>query len=324
MPFPPDVVERLLVACHRHCCICHKPAGTKMEIHHILPKSQGGEDTEDNGIPLCFDCHAEVAAYDPQHPKGKRFTPSELKRHKEQWFAICSRTPWDSTLRVRSGVRSKIERLDDSIFSGLRLEDPGPAERLVSSIMRQDKVTRAKFAMRVIDALESGDEDTRWKFAMVVKELVLWEPKLVPFESLEAMSRDPSFFVRSSAAVCYYYLAALDPSAVPVDILSKLAAHGEDWYVHTPARSALLRLARARPIVIDILARDLSHEDATARELAASSIRRLMQRDWDLIPDGLVSRMMMSTDSFVKKVGEECCQKKRDATKEPQKDYSLF
>jgi tetratricopeptide (TPR) repeat protein len=90
MAFPPKVVERLLVACHRHCCICHKPAGSKMEIHHIVPKSEGGEDTEENGIPLCFDCHAEVGAYNLKHPKGRRFTSSELKKHKEQWFAICA------------------------------------------------------------------------------------------------------------------------------------------------------------------------------------------------------------------------------------------
>jgi len=295
-----------------------------MEIHHILPKSQGGEDTEDNGIPLCFDCHAEVSAYDPQHPKGRRFTPSELRRHKEQWFAICSRAPWDSTLRVRSGVGSKIERLDDNMFSGLRLEDFGPAERLVSSIMRENRVVREEFAMRVIKALKSEDEDTRCIFSMLIEELILWEPKLVPLEILEDMSRDPSFSVRSCAAVCYYYLAALDPAAVPLDTLGRLASHGEDWYVCTPARSALLRLARARPIVIDILARDLSHEDARARELAAASIKRLMQRDWDLLPDGLVNQMMLSTDRFVKKVGEQCRQKKRHATKEPQKDYSLF
>ena len=97
MAFPPDTVEKLLVACHRHCCICHKPAGNKMEIHHIVPKSEGGEDSEENGIPLCLDCHAEVGAYNPKHPKGRKFTSSELRKHKEQWFAICAQSPWHST-----------------------------------------------------------------------------------------------------------------------------------------------------------------------------------------------------------------------------------
>lgn len=65
-----------------------------MEIHHIVPESKGGEDTEENGIPLCFDCHAEVESYNPQHPKGRKFTSSELRKHKEQWFTICSNPDW--------------------------------------------------------------------------------------------------------------------------------------------------------------------------------------------------------------------------------------
>ncbi|AXV36809.1 MAG: hypothetical protein CIT01_00645 [Methanobacterium sp. BRmetb2] len=89
MGFSREVKENLLVACHRRCCICHKSTGIKIEVHHIIPTSKGGPDTEENGIPLCFDCHAEVCAYNPNHPKGNKFSHSELRRHKEQWFKIC-------------------------------------------------------------------------------------------------------------------------------------------------------------------------------------------------------------------------------------------
>lgn len=62
-----------------------------MEIHHIVPRSQGGEDKEENAIPLCFDCHAEVVAYNTKHPKGRPFLASELKKHKKQWLNACAR-----------------------------------------------------------------------------------------------------------------------------------------------------------------------------------------------------------------------------------------
>jgi len=324
MAFPSDVVERLLVACHRHCCICHKPAGGKMEIHHIVLKSEGGQDTEENGIPLCFDCHAEVRAYDPKHAKGRKFTPSELKKHKEQWFAICSRAPWESTLAVRSVSPIAIVKIDDSIFDDLRCEDPTPARRLVYSIMQQNMAVRKEFVSRVIDGLKSGDDDKRWNLGMVVEELVLWEPQLVPAEVLECMSTDKSFSVRSSAAMCYYYLAELEPTAVPLDVLARLAAYGEDWYVCTPATGALLRLARARPVVLHILAKDLDHQDAGPRQIAASAIQRLMHRDWDLIPDDLVQRMLQSPDTYVKEVGKACQKTRERAGKEPEKDYSPY
>ena len=86
MSFPPLVAEAALVDCGRHCSICHKFCGTKIELHHIIPKDEDGNDTYENCIPLCFDCHAEVKAYNPKHPKGKKYTASELKAHRDRWY----------------------------------------------------------------------------------------------------------------------------------------------------------------------------------------------------------------------------------------------
>jgi hypothetical protein len=87
MGFPQNVAEKALISCQRACSICHKFCGTKIELHHIKPSSEGGADTYENCIPLCFDCHADVRAYDPKHPKGKKYTESELKRHRDAWYA---------------------------------------------------------------------------------------------------------------------------------------------------------------------------------------------------------------------------------------------
>lgn len=81
-----NCIEDALVACDRSCCICHKFCGIKMEIHHIKQRADGGEDTFDNYIPLCFDCHAEMGKADPKHNKGKRYTEAELKRHRDNWY----------------------------------------------------------------------------------------------------------------------------------------------------------------------------------------------------------------------------------------------
>jgi hypothetical protein len=165
MAFSDTVVERLLVACHRHCCICHKFCGNKIEIHHIIPQAQDGPDTEENGIPLCLDCHAEVEAYNIQHPRGRKFTSSELKKHKQQWFTICATPPWHTSRGASLTFSSEPVTIDNTLF----------------------------------------------------EELVLWEPRWVPSEILEEMSVNGTFAVRSSAAICYYYLAAIEPAAVPLD-----------------------------------------------------------------------------------------------------------
>ncbi len=85
MPFPRNVKEVALVACGRCCCICHKFCGTKIEVHHIREVSEGGDNTVDNAIPLCFDCHADMRSYDHKHPKGNKYSESELKRHRDSW-----------------------------------------------------------------------------------------------------------------------------------------------------------------------------------------------------------------------------------------------
>jgi hypothetical protein len=80
-----------------------------MELNHIVQASSGGEWTLDNAIPLCFDCHAEVGHYNVQHPRGSKFTPTELKRHRDNWY---------SKVRSSGGISASEEhrQLDRELF----------------------------------------------------------------------------------------------------------------------------------------------------------------------------------------------------------------
>jgi hypothetical protein len=86
MTWPTEVKNRALLACARHCCICHKFCGTKIELHHIILRSEGGTEEFENCIPLCFDCHSDQSSYDHKHPKGTKYTATELNLHRETWF----------------------------------------------------------------------------------------------------------------------------------------------------------------------------------------------------------------------------------------------
>lgn len=86
MSFPPKVKEDVMVACSRHCSLCHKFCGIKIEIHHIRPRASGGPDTFENAIPLCFDCHADMRTYDALHPKGTKYSENELVRLRDIWY----------------------------------------------------------------------------------------------------------------------------------------------------------------------------------------------------------------------------------------------
>jgi len=88
MGFSTKIKEKILVASARHCCVCHESKGRNLDVHHILPRSKGGEDTFENAIALCFDCHSNVGHYNSNHPMGNKFTIGELKAHKKNWFRI--------------------------------------------------------------------------------------------------------------------------------------------------------------------------------------------------------------------------------------------
>lgn len=86
MPFSQKVASEVLVLCARRCCICRQFCGARMQLHHIIPEAKGGTDTEENCIPLCLNCHEEVGSYNACHPISRKFSPDELKRHRDAWF----------------------------------------------------------------------------------------------------------------------------------------------------------------------------------------------------------------------------------------------
>lgn len=130
MGFSTDVSEKVLVDCGRSCAICHKFCGIKLELHHIVQAADGGKDTYENCIPLCFDCHSDVKSYNPHHPKGKKYTESELKEHRDRWYksvatspALCSN---DDYIEVDKLVYLKLKKLiKDDVMNYIRNMDFG-------------------------------------------------------------------------------------------------------------------------------------------------------------------------------------------------------
>ncbi len=88
MGFSDAIKQEIMVRSARHCCVCHRSKGLNIEVHHITPKAQGGDDSIENAIALCFDHHADAGHYFAGHPKGLKLSPAELQNHKEVWFEI--------------------------------------------------------------------------------------------------------------------------------------------------------------------------------------------------------------------------------------------
>jgi hypothetical protein len=86
-PFDKKDKIRILLWSERHCCLCDKPCGTNIVIHHI---KQEGIDNElsniDNAIPLCYDCHGRIKSYDVAHRVGTSYRIEEIKARRNQIY----------------------------------------------------------------------------------------------------------------------------------------------------------------------------------------------------------------------------------------------
>ena len=88
MPVPKEVRDKALVLAARHCSVCHRYKGVKVEAHHIIQEADGGPNDLENAIVSCHDCHTDAGHYNPKHPRGTKFSPQELRKHRERWYEI--------------------------------------------------------------------------------------------------------------------------------------------------------------------------------------------------------------------------------------------
>lgn len=93
MPFSNKIKSEALARSGRHCCLCHKSVGINVEVHHIVQEADGGKNTLDNAMVLCFDCHADTGHYNVRHPRGNKYTPDELRRRRDAWYVWYASNP---------------------------------------------------------------------------------------------------------------------------------------------------------------------------------------------------------------------------------------
>lgn len=79
--FPERVKKKIRDYSDLRCCIagCHEP---DIDIHHIVPRANGGESTEDNAAPLCARCHRRYGG-DPTKRKM-------IRDHRDKWYRMVA------------------------------------------------------------------------------------------------------------------------------------------------------------------------------------------------------------------------------------------
>lgn len=80
MPFSDPLKTTVKRKANFTCCWCLDRTN-KVHVHHIVPESQSGPDTEENAAPLCGSCH-DLYGNNPDHRK-------EVRLRRDHWYQIC-------------------------------------------------------------------------------------------------------------------------------------------------------------------------------------------------------------------------------------------
>lgn len=154
MPFNTNTKANMFIRCARLCCLCLKQCGTNIEAAHIVDESKGGSNDESNGIPLCFDCHQEIGAYDPKHPKGNKFSHDELRARRDRVYRLVESGAMHANV-IAASVRAK----GGNDVTKEMLKPPTPsaeARELLARILAGDTVACRGGKLRMLDPESRG------------------------------------------------------------------------------------------------------------------------------------------------------------------------
>lgn len=82
------------------CALCDSPRG--LQVHHVVPRSEGGTDYQHNLLTLCWRCHA--AAHGTRFPEYDHMEPGEIAQMCVEYIADFYAAqgllwnPWAETL----------------------------------------------------------------------------------------------------------------------------------------------------------------------------------------------------------------------------------
>jgi hypothetical protein len=96
-----EISTKVLADCGRCCCLCRRFKPIQLQVHHIVLKSEGGEDELDNAIALCLTCHTDVHT---KAPFTRRFTVEELKAHRENVYRLVAEGKLPAGKPVETGA----------------------------------------------------------------------------------------------------------------------------------------------------------------------------------------------------------------------------
>jgi|HubBroStandDraft_1064217.scaffolds.fasta_scaffold97539_2 TIR domain len=173
----------------------------------------------------------------------------------------------------------------DLLIKPVKLGDWNAAELAALEIVKATDVSgRNELFEILLDYQDFTDEDPRlWGALHTIECCVRLAPWLINHGMISRMANHGNFSVRSSAASICMDLAHAASDRVPLDVVVKLSSYDEDWYVETPANSALKAMARSFPAVLRVFIQRLRSTSPDEREHAVDEIHDIASKEPEIL-----------------------------------------
>jgi len=134
MPFSEKIRLKVRKKSAFRCCRCHEIG---IDVHHIIPESEGGPNDIDNAGPLCQNCHDRLGA----NPEKRK----EIIQMRDWWYEVVK--------EKYTGESEKIKEINDLIIAIQK-------QQAVHSQQLEDKLEDMRNELiRKLDELKGSSEE---------------------------------------------------------------------------------------------------------------------------------------------------------------------
>jgi len=163
MPFSEQLKLTVKQKANFTCCWC-QDRRNKVDIHHIIPESEGGLDTEENAAPLCGSCH-DLYGNNPDLRK-------EIRSRRDHWYESCAgggallkkdaiAAPLSQSEQMLARVDKLAGKLTEALSSGwLRGYSDAEARQMLSDLY--ECRGRLREHAGLLQALRDLENSTGW------------------------------------------------------------------------------------------------------------------------------------------------------------------
>lgn len=116
MSFPEKIKKEVMKKAGYHCCVCHRSA-VSVEVHHIIPQAEGGDDSIENAAPLCPSCHSDYGG----NPEKR----TRIKQMRDWWYETTAQMYASKITSPEhlNGIHKSLQKLNIKQNSILKKQD---------------------------------------------------------------------------------------------------------------------------------------------------------------------------------------------------------